>query len=98
MTHSTVEVFDNVAVVTLSRSPVNALSGAVRAALLDTIDSVAADKTIEAIVLIGEGATFSGGADIKKLGIPDMHGHPNLTSLMNIIEYGKEFEIPPMHE
>ncbi len=57
-------------VVTIDHPPVNALSQAVRAALVAALDAAAADDSVGAVVLQAEGTTFIGGADIREFGGP----------------------------
>ena len=59
-------VTDGVAVLTLSHPPVNALSvdGGVVAALGETVAAAQADPTVSALVIVGDGRMFCGGADI----------------------------------
>ncbi len=59
------EVVDAVAVLTVDNPPVNALSGDVWEAIGRQVAYANADTNAEAIVLIGAGTTFIGGADIK---------------------------------
>jgi enoyl-CoA hydratase len=56
----------NVAVVTLDRPPVNALSREVRVALVEAFDALEADPDVRAIVLAATGKVFCAGADIKE--------------------------------
>ena len=56
----------NVAVVTLNRPPVNALSRDVRVAMIDAFDALEADPNVRAIVLTAKGKVFCAGADIKE--------------------------------
>ncbi len=58
----------DVGVVTLNNPPVNALSPAVIAGIIAGVQALRADAAIEAIVLIGGGRTYCGGADIKEFG------------------------------
>ena len=46
----------------------NAFSAAVRVALAGALDKAGADPAIEAIVVLGAGATFIAGADITEFG------------------------------
>src|SRR5438874_9165159 len=59
------ELRDGVAVVTIDNPPVNALSPAVWERIDEAVARASADPAAEAIVLIGAGATFIAGADIK---------------------------------
>ena len=56
----------NVAVVTLDRPPVNALSRDARLALIAAFDALEADADVRAIVLTAKGKVFCAGADIKE--------------------------------
>ena len=56
----------NVAVVTLDRPPVNALSSKARLALIAAFDALEADADVRAIVLTAKGKVFCAGADIKE--------------------------------
>jgi enoyl-CoA hydratase len=56
----------NVAVVTLDRPPVNALSREVRTAMLGVFDQLEASQEVNAIVLTATGKVFCAGADLKE--------------------------------
>src|SRR5580693_8535897 len=56
----------DVAVITINNPPVNALSPGVPQGISDSIDKVEKDGEVKAAVLIGGGATFVAGADIKE--------------------------------
>ena len=53
-----------VATVTLAHPPVNAISQDVLAGLLESFRALEADGAVRAVVLTGEGAIFSAGADL----------------------------------
>ena len=80
------EVQDGVAVLTLENPPVNSLGIELRQALLEAVGRANADAGVAAIVLIGSGAGFSGGADIREFGTPKAVAHPNLRTLIGEIE------------
>jgi 3-hydroxyacyl-CoA dehydrogenase len=65
-----VEVSDGIAVATISNPPVNALSAALRAALVEAVQSAAADPAVRAVVIAAEGRTWIAGADISEFGKP----------------------------
>ena len=52
-----------IAVVSIDNPPVNALNTAIRAQLLALVEATEADAAISAVVLIGAGKLFVGGAD-----------------------------------
>ncbi|MCZ0954764.1 MAG: 3-hydroxyacyl-CoA dehydrogenase NAD-binding domain-containing protein [Rhodospirillaceae bacterium] len=64
-----VETRDNLAIVTIDSPPVNALSQAVRAGIVSTLDE-AEGSGAEAVVLHCAGRTFVAGADIREFGKP----------------------------
>jgi len=79
-----VSIQDGVAVITLDSPPVNALSIALRTAIYDNLKTLEADAAVQAIVLIGAGRGFSGGADIKEFGrLPQQ---PGLHEMLALIE------------
>ena len=58
---------DGVAVLTLDNPPVNALSLAVRAGLLQALERAAQEEAVGAVVLTGAHGNFSAGADISEI-------------------------------
>ena len=59
------EIVGHVALVTLNRPPVNALSRKARAEVIAVFDEISAREDIRCAVLTGEGKTFCAGADLK---------------------------------
>ncbi|MGY3717247.1 enoyl-CoA hydratase [Sutcliffiella cohnii] len=57
---------ENVAVVTISRAPANALSSSVLKELTLLLDELEKNENVRVILLHGEGRFFSAGADIKE--------------------------------
>src|ERR1700730_4183010 len=80
------EARDGIAVLTLDNPPVNSLGHELREALVAGLERANADPGIEAIVLIGSGSGFSGGADIREFGTPKALAHPNLRTLIREVE------------
>ncbi len=66
----TLAVADGMAVVTIANLPVNALSVAVRAGVLDAVRRAAADPGVKGLVIAAQGKTFIAGADITEFGKP----------------------------
>jgi 3-hydroxyacyl-CoA dehydrogenase len=64
-----------VAVLLLNRPPVNALSGALAAALSQALQDGLGDPAVRAIVLAGQGRGFSAGADIHGFDQPGSDPH-----------------------
>ncbi len=79
-------VRDGVAVVTMSAPPVNSLGLALRRRLVAALDAAAADAAVQAVVLTGDGGTFSAGADITEFGSPDALRGPHLGHVVTQIE------------
>src|ERR1700722_10683749 len=80
------EVRSGVAVLTLDNPPVNSLGHELREALVSGLERANADPAIEAVVLIGSGAGFSGGADIREFGSPKAVAYPNLRTVTSEVE------------
>src|SRR5437762_2794808 len=59
------ELRNGVAVITVDNPPVNALSPGVPEAIAEAVERAANDPAAHAVVLIGAGATFIAGADIR---------------------------------
>ncbi len=70
------------ALIGLARAPVNALGQALREQLLEACERAAADASVKAIVLHGEGLVFSAGADISEFGSAASFAQPDLPSLL----------------
>jgi len=59
-----------IALITIDHPPVNALSHAVRSALLQAVVAADEDSAVRAIVIIGAGSNFVAGADIREFDAP----------------------------
>jgi 3-hydroxyacyl-CoA dehydrogenase len=64
-----------IAVVTVDNPPVNALSQALRQALVETVAALDADEAVEAVILLCAGRTFIAGADVSEFGKPPQPPH-----------------------
>ncbi len=80
------EVKDGIAVLMLDNPPVNSLGHELREALMAGLERAKGDPGIEAMVLIGSGAGFSGGADIREFGTPKAVAYPNLRTVIIEVE------------
>src|SRR5690606_26793304 len=75
------QVIDGVAVISLANPPVNGLGQSTRAGIVVGISKAELDANVQAIVIIGEGKVFCGGADIREFGSsaafapPDLHAN-----------------------
>lgn len=74
----------DILVVTIDNPPVNALGVDVRRGLVEAIDAAGADSAVKAVLIVGSGKTFIGGADIREFGKPPMT--PFLPDVCNDIE------------
>ena len=74
----------DILVVTIDNPPVNALGVDVRRGLAAAIDAAGADAAVKAVLIVGSGKTFIGGADIREFGKPPMA--PFLPDVCNGIE------------
>src|ERR1700730_6836939 len=77
---------DGIAVLKLDNPPVNSLGHELRLALVAGLERANADPSIEAIVLIGSGAGFSGGADIREFRSPKAVAHPTRRTVISEIK------------
>jgi 3-hydroxyacyl-CoA dehydrogenase len=91
------KVHGDVAVITLNNPPVNGLGLATRTAVADGLSRAESDPAVKAIVIIGAGRAFSGGADIKEFGSPKSLQEPNLLSLILAIENASKPVIAAVH-
>ncbi|MDM0111409.1 3-hydroxyacyl-CoA dehydrogenase NAD-binding domain-containing protein [Variovorax sp. J22R133] len=70
--------------ITIGNPPVNAISSAVRRGLKETIEAADVDPDVKAILIVGEGANFVAGADIREFGQAPQP--PSLPEVCNRIE------------
>ncbi len=75
-----------VAVITLNNPPVNGLGHELRSGIVAGIERANADKNVKAVVLIGSGKAFSGGADIREFNTPKAEAEPNLHTVIRVVE------------
>jgi 3-hydroxyacyl-CoA dehydrogenase len=81
-----VETYDGVRVLHLNNPPVNALSFALSAALLEAIEAAEADANVRAVVITGSNGLFSGGADINEFLAPPPPNSKNIRDPIAAIE------------
>jgi 3-hydroxyacyl-CoA dehydrogenase len=74
----------DILLVSIDNPPVNALGVDVRRSLLAAIEAADADPAVAAVLLVGAGRAFIGGADIREFGKPPMA--PALPDVCNRIE------------
>jgi 3-hydroxyacyl-CoA dehydrogenase len=80
------EVSGAVAVLRLENPPVNSLGHELRRSIVDALARAEDDRGVKAVVLIGSGKGFSGGADIREFGTPKSLAAPNLHSVLRAAE------------
>src|SRR5260221_12494529 len=80
------EARDGIAILKLDNPPVNSLGHELREALVAGLERANADPGIKALALIGSGAGFSGGADIREFGAPRPVARPTLRTVITEIE------------
>ena len=85
-----------VAVVTFTSPPVNALGVKLRTGILEALRQAQNDTEIKAIVLIGDGRCFSGGADIREFGKPPTK--PSIREIIACAETSSKPVIAAIHE
>ena len=84
-----------VALLTVDNPPVNALSAAVRAGLLDGIRRAEADPAVAATAITCAGRTFVAGADIREFGRPPID--PALPEVLAAIENAVKPVVAALH-
>ena len=66
------EQHGDILLVSIDNPPVNALGVDVRRGLLEAIEAADADPLVKAVLIVGAGRNFIGGADIREFGKPPM--------------------------
>ncbi|MDX3976445.1 3-hydroxyacyl-CoA dehydrogenase NAD-binding domain-containing protein [Shinella sp.] len=84
-----------IAVVTVDNPPVNALSQALRQALVEAVAELDADAAVKVVVLICAGRTFIAGADVSEFGKPPQP--PHLPDVVAGIESAKKPWVAAVH-
>src|SRR5918911_758812 len=97
MSHTSYEVRDGVAVVTMENPPVNGLGHELRSGLVAGLDRAAADPAVRAIVIAGAGKAFSGGADIKEFDGPKALAEPTLHTVIRAVEESPKPVVAAIH-
>ena len=90
-----VERHGDVSVATLDSPPVNALSTTLRSALLAVVEAFNKDGEAKALVLVGAGRGFCGGADIKEFGKAPRS--PSLHDLIDAVEDSAKPVVAALH-
>ncbi len=91
------EVKADVAVIRLDNPPVNGLGHAVRKGIVEGLAAAEADPAVKAVVVVGAGNGFSGGADIKEFGTEKMLAEPTLGQVIRAIEGSTKPVVAAIH-
>jgi 3-hydroxyacyl-CoA dehydrogenase len=86
-----------VAIITLNNPPVNGLSHELRSGIMEGLDRAGADAAVKAIVLVGGGKGFSGGADIREFNTRKAAAEPTLRTVIRAIETSDKPVIAAIH-
>ncbi len=84
-----------VGLIKVASPPVNALSQAVRAGLMEALAAGLADVEAKALVLYGDARTFIAGADIKEFGKPPQS--PGLKEVIDAFDASSKVTIAAIH-
>lgn len=79
---ASLELQNNLAIITINNPPVNGLGHATRTAIAEHLRAAETNPSIIAIILTGAGKAFSGGADIKEFGTDKTFAQPSLPTLI----------------
>ena len=90
-------VKDATAVITLDNPPVNAMGHALRKELAAHLETAWTDKAVTAIVIVGAGKLFCGGADVKAFGTPASRAEPSSRTLVKQIEASAKPVVAAIH-
>jgi len=86
-----------VAVIRLDNPPVNGFSHRVRVQVGRELDAALGDSAVGAIVLVGAGKMFSGGADIREFNTPAALEKPTLRDLIATIDGSPKPVVAAIH-
>lgn len=88
---------DNVAVITLDNPPVNGLGHSTRLGIVEGVERARDDANVAAVVIIGAGKAFSGGADITEFNTPKATQEPTLATVIKAVENSEKPVIAAIH-
>ncbi|WP_277187536.1 3-hydroxyacyl-CoA dehydrogenase NAD-binding domain-containing protein [Caballeronia sp. BR00000012568055] len=93
----TYTIRDSVAVLTLDNPPVNGLGHSTRLGIVEGVTRANEDASVSAIVLIGAGKAFSGGADITEFNTPKATQEPTLLTVVEVVEGSAKPVVAAIH-
>jgi 3-hydroxyacyl-CoA dehydrogenase len=88
---------DGIAVITLNNPPVNGLGFSTRLGIVEGVEKAQADASVSAIVIIGAGKAFSGGADITEFNTPKATQEPALHTVIKAVEGSAKPVVAAIH-
>jgi 3-hydroxyacyl-CoA dehydrogenase len=88
---------DGIAVITLDNPPVNGLGYSTRLGIVEGIERAGADPAVAALVIIGAGKAFSGGADITEFNTPKAMQEPTLHRVIRSVEGSAKPVVAAIH-
>src|SRR3984885_4448848 len=88
---------DQVALLMLDNPPVNGLGHATRSGIVAGLERAQSDPAIAAIVIIGSGRAFSGGADITEFNTPKAVASPMLGEVIAALEASTKPIVAAIH-
>jgi 3-hydroxyacyl-CoA dehydrogenase len=84
------KVDGGIAWLSMNNPPLNALSHALRKAIVQALDRAVADPKVSAVVIAGNERAFSSGADIKEFSGAGFYAEPFLPVVVDIIEAARK--------
>lgn len=94
---ATYQEHGDTAVITLDNPPVNGLGHATRTGIVDGVNRALDNPAVKAIVLVGSGKGFSGGADIREFNSPKVLQEPSLNTVIRVVEGADKPVIAAIH-
>lgn len=88
---------DDIGVLVMDNPPVNGLGDTVRAGLWEGLKRAQDDASIHAIVIVGAGKMFSGGADIRQFNTPAALAEPTSRQVARRIESSSKPVVAAIH-
>ncbi len=87
----------DIAVITLNNPPVNGLGYETRVGIVEGVNRALDNPAVKAIVLMGDGKGFSGGADIREFNSPKVLQEPSLNTVIRVVEGASKPVIAAIH-
>jgi 3-hydroxyacyl-CoA dehydrogenase len=97
MTQAQYTTQQGIAIITLANPPVNGLGLELRTGIVEGVRRAESDSAVSAIVLIGAGTAFSGGADIREFNTPKALAEPNLGTVIRTVEGAAKPVVAAIH-